>query len=53
MGWVRIVIDGREDTIDGEPPTPGEQPALSAALVQAGEHLGEIRCGPRIPGTST
>ena len=50
VGWVRIVIDGHEDTIDGEPPAPGEQPALSAALVRAGEHLGEIRCGPRIRG---
>lgn len=50
--WMRIRVDGVPLAIDGEAPRPGEGPALSAALVHAGEHLGEIECGPRVSGRS-
>ncbi len=45
--WAQIRLDDAGPVTEGEPPQPGETPALSAALVHAGEHLGEIECGPR------
>lgn len=48
--WAQISVNGREPVTDGEPPRPGERPALSAPLVHAGERLGEIACGPRVRG---
>lgn len=48
--WARILVDGAEPVLDGELPGEGQAPALSAALVHAGEHLGEIACGPRVSG---
>ncbi len=49
VGWARLRVAGVPDAIDGERPE-GEAPALSAALVHAGERLGEIECGPRVRG---
>jgi signal transduction histidine kinase len=48
--WARIRVDGAAPVLDGELPQEGQEPALSAALVHAGEHLGEIACGPRVSG---
>lgn len=48
--WTRIRVDGIAPVTDGTPPDAGETPVLSAALVHAGEHLGEIECGPRVHG---
>lgn len=50
--WMRIRVDGVVLAIDGEAPDPRASPALSAALIHAGEHLGEIECGPRVSGRS-
>lgn len=48
--WAQIRVDGAVAVPDGDPPQAGEIPALSAALVHAGEHLGQIECGPRVRG---
>ena len=50
VSWVRVTVEGLAPTTDGEEPAPGEPPALSAELVQDGEHLGRIECGPRVRG---
>ncbi len=48
--WTRIRLDGAAPVTDGEDPGASELPALSTALAHAGEHLGEIECGPRVRG---
>jgi signal transduction histidine kinase len=50
VAWTRIWVDGAEPVIDGAPPGADEPPVLSAALVHAGERLGQIDCGPRVRG---
>ncbi len=50
VAWTRIRVDGAEPVVDGEPPAAAERPVLSAALVHAGERLGQIECGPRVRG---
>lgn len=51
--WARIRVDGVASVTDGEPPSEGESPTLSEALVHAGEHLGVIECGRRVRGRIT
>ena len=48
--WTRIRVEGIAPACVGEPPHAGEAPVLSAALVHAGQNLGEIECGPRVSG---
>ena len=52
VAWTRIRVAGAEPVIDGEPVGDDETPVLSAALVHAGERLGQIECGPRVRGRS-
>ncbi|MGI9085239.1 MAG: histidine kinase [Aeromicrobium sp.] len=46
--WTTIAIVGLQPVTHGE--RRGEEPSVSAELVHAGEHLGEIHCGPRTRG---
>ena len=48
--WVRIRVAGMDQVSDG--PADGQVPALAAAMVHAGEHLGDIECGPVVVGRS-
>ena len=48
--WARIRVHGVAVVTDGEAAGTGELPAISAALVHGGEHLGEIECGARVRG---
>jgi signal transduction histidine kinase len=48
--WARIRVEGLDQVSDG--PADGQVPALSAAMVHAGEHLGDIDCGPVVRGRS-
>ncbi len=48
--WARIRVVGRDHVSDG--PADGQAPALTAAMVHAGEHLGDIECGPVVRGRS-
>jgi signal transduction histidine kinase len=45
--WARIDLNGGLLRVETDQP---EDPAMTAQLVHAGEHLGEIACGPRIRG---
>ena len=49
--WARIRVAGMDHVSDG--PADGQAPTLTAAMVHAGEHLGDIECGPVVRGRST
>ncbi len=49
VGWTQICVDGHAPVTDGERPHDA-LPAYAAALVHAGEHLGQIECGARVRG---
>ena len=46
--WTTIRLNGVEPVTHGE--RGRGEPPMSAELVHAGEHLGEIQCGPRVRG---
>ena len=46
--WATISLTGADPVTHGE--RDHGEPSMSAALVHAGEHLGEIQCGPPIRG---
>ena len=48
VGWVTVSVSGLDPVTHGE--RQDEEPSISADLVHAGEHLGDIRCGARLRG---
>ena len=48
--WARIRVDGQSSGTYGTVATRDQEPAMSAELTYAGDHLGIIDCGPRIRG---
>ncbi len=48
--WTTVRLVGLDPVTHGE--RPDEPPAATADLVHAGEHLGDIECGPRLRGRS-
>ncbi|MDN5858527.1 MAG: histidine kinase [Pseudonocardia sp.] len=48
--WTRIRLTGMDEVSDG--PADGQVPTFAAAMVHAGEHLGDIECGPVVVGRS-
>ncbi len=48
--WTRIRLTGLDEVSDG--PADGQVPTLTAVMIHAGEHLGDIECGPVVVGRS-
>ena len=48
VSWTRIRLTGMDAVSDG--PAHDQAPSFSAAMVHAGEHLGDIECGPLVRG---